>query len=1155
MAKIRIDRWKRAAVCCLAGILLMTQIPGSVVSAAGEAFGTKPADSEEIMTISDVEDFLKFADLCRNDLYSYGKVFSLENDIDLTGADFECVAYFTGTFEGNGHTVSNLRIARKGSDYGFFRYLGKTAQVRDLTVTGEVNLEGSGENAGGIAGVNFGTIDGCAFHGSISGKTGAGGIVGYNKADGMILSCSVTGAVEATDRTGGICGENKGIIQQCVNRSTVNGEDLKTTLDLNGVDLGTLNLTQNVVTRNDSGGIAGISSGTISGCDNRGNIGFAHVGYNVGGIVGRQSGTLIDCTNSGKVWGRKDVGGIVGQAEPYRESEYLSDHLEKVKDDFSKINNLVVQISNALSATSSDTKNYTQALQQQYEDTVSSLNDEVNALKNTISQNNANTREYINSISDAISSLGNLGNDTVKKMTDSIRSNAQNAVDKIKDKIEDLKEKEETKTEEESSSSAQESSDSEEESKTESSGSEEGSSESSSSEESGEDEDDSHQRESGKDEDSSDESDRAESGSAQESDSDEKNQKDAGSQEEEQSREPADAAAENLTYEEGEALGRYFTQEHVGREKKEEEDSFTLPIELPTELPTDLPVEIPTKHPELPDKDEIESKVDELLEDPVKFEHDEEIDKNLDRMHRELTSISENIRNLEDTVTGTGESLTNTAGNISGELTDRSKASGDTVDSMTDSIDNGIQSMTGNLNNIMNTSRRITDFVSEDIDILMGNGNALLDISSEKVTDKTLGVVSGCVNRGSVWADINVGGITGIMNVEYDLDPELDLDLAKVTDVTVRSTTNDVLIHCKNYGAVNAKKNNCGGIAGYEELGLIHDCENYGEVVSESGSRLGGVAGLSESRINQSYAFCNLEGRASVGGIAGEGYDISGCRAMCNLTCADGEKAGSIAGWVEEQAALSDNFFVYDGWDGVDNISYIGKAESCTYEEMMQTAGIPDGFSTVTVTFEKEGTGAGTVRIPYGGTVTEKEIPRIPASEDCYLKWDREFPIEDVKSNLIITAEDVRFTKSLAYPACYEEGKADFLVEGDFYEDSRIDAQEAEIPPKEGMTAAYAYTWSLEHVPEEKGDYLLHFRIPEKAAETQVWFVKDGSWEKAVLQQDGSYVTAALPYGAQFAVYGKEKGTASLYLACGAGAAAVLLLFLVKRRNRKRGSA
>ena len=67
----------------------------------------------------------------------------------------------------------------------------------------------------------------------------------------------------------------------------------------------------------DTGGIVGYSSGVVQSCVNRGTVGYPHVGYNTGGIAGRQDSYLSGCTNSGTVYGRKDVGGIVGQAEPY----------------------------------------------------------------------------------------------------------------------------------------------------------------------------------------------------------------------------------------------------------------------------------------------------------------------------------------------------------------------------------------------------------------------------------------------------------------------------------------------------------------------------------------------------------------------------------------------------------------------------------------------------------------------------------------------------------------------------------------------------------------------------------------------------------------------------------------------------------------------
>lgn len=86
----------------------------------------------------------------------------------------------------------------------------------------------------------------------MTGNTNVGGIVGENRADGIVLTCYNKGTIVGTNEVGGICGMNRGILQNCENEGKINDEDLKTTLDLNGIDIGTLNLTQNVVTRNDA---------------------------------------------------------------------------------------------------------------------------------------------------------------------------------------------------------------------------------------------------------------------------------------------------------------------------------------------------------------------------------------------------------------------------------------------------------------------------------------------------------------------------------------------------------------------------------------------------------------------------------------------------------------------------------------------------------------------------------------------------------------------------------------------------------------------------------------------------------------------------------------------------------------------------------------
>ena len=68
--------------------------------------------------------------------------------------------------------------------------------------------------------------------------------------------------------------------------------------------------------------------------------------------------------------------------------------------------------------------------------------------------------------------------------------------------------------------------------------------------------------------------------------------------------------------------------------------------------------------------------------------------------------------------------------------------------------------------------------------------------------------------------DINAGGIAGTMNVEYDVDPEYDLDITETTNVRLRSTVSDVVIYCINYGEVNSKKTVPEELSDYRNLDL-----------------------------------------------------------------------------------------------------------------------------------------------------------------------------------------------------------------------------------------------------------------------------------------------------------------------------------------------
>ena len=301
------------------------------------------ADSQ-IVKISSAADLEELALNCTSDTWSVGKTILLTQDINLTGCTFTPIPLLAGTFDGQGHSIIGLNFASDGSTIGLFRMVLSTGVVRDLNVAGTITATGNGENIGGVAGINYGIIENCTFGGSISAQKNAGGIAGWNAGGAEIISCSTTGTIEAYHRSGGIAGQNDGLINESENRMSVNTAELSTdtNTDTTVFDISTLTFSEEeIIDITDLGGIAGYNTSSIQFCSNYGDVGYQHIGYNVGGVAGRQSGRILDCTNSGSITGRKDVGGIIGQVEPYASWDVTGSELAEVQSQIATVQALL----------------------------------------------------------------------------------------------------------------------------------------------------------------------------------------------------------------------------------------------------------------------------------------------------------------------------------------------------------------------------------------------------------------------------------------------------------------------------------------------------------------------------------------------------------------------------------------------------------------------------------------------------------------------------------------------------------------------------------------------------------------------------------------------------------------------------------------------
>lgn len=202
--------------------------------------------------------------------------------------------------------------------------------MQDLAVEGSIRPSDRQDDLGLLAGSNAGRIVNCSAKGIVSGDNRIGGLIGVNEAGGELVGCKFSGSVTGKHSAGGIVGENHGTLTLCQNDGHINTKDLEDDPKTDYTNLAQLNSMENLPAYTDVGGIAGLSDGTIQSCTNSGTVGYDQIGYNIGGIAGRQSGWLDGCTNTGSVYGRKDVGGIVGQLEPEVLKTFSEDFLDRL---------------------------------------------------------------------------------------------------------------------------------------------------------------------------------------------------------------------------------------------------------------------------------------------------------------------------------------------------------------------------------------------------------------------------------------------------------------------------------------------------------------------------------------------------------------------------------------------------------------------------------------------------------------------------------------------------------------------------------------------------------------------------------------------------------------------------------------------------------
>lgn len=808
-----------------------------LVSSALPVSAAKKEPEKEPLTITTVEEFLVFAENCRLDTYSADLTVSLAADLDLSEHAFYGVPIFCGTFEGNNHRISGLNMTADGSAQGLFRYLTETAVVQDLNVEGEILPQGSRSTVGGIAGSNAGMILRSSFKGTVSGSDGIGGIVGVNGVSGVIENCFVQGSVSGNHFVGGVAGSNYGVIRSCVNQARVNSTSQDNSVTLSDVTVESITNTEYTGTATDLGGIAGTSSGVIRSCKNEAVIGYRHMGYNIGGIAGTQSGYVVDCENVGSVYGRKEVGGIVGHMEPFSVIEYSRDGLQILEGQLKTLSGLTNQAS----------------------------------------------------------------------------SNAQ-----------------------------------------------------------------------------------------------------------------ANAGA--ITTQLGELQNHTETA-------------------------------------------------------------------------RDAVGVLLDIRNDADTITAAQSALSSSLSGMRGSVDEIGSTATDTAVSLS----RDMRAITNQVNSMGRTLSQVSSAI----------GGTFEDVSDADTAKDQGGKVEACVNRGSVFGDLNIGGITGAMALENDLDAEDDWTVSGSSSLNVSGEIRAVVLGCENYGDITGNKRNVGGITGWQYMGLVKESNNFGVIDASKADYVGGVSGRSSGFIRMSSAKCTLYGQTYVGGIAGCAGIVSDCYSMVEVHGAK-ERVGAILGYVQEddsdeEEPIRDNFYLVLSHDlgAIDGISYSGRAEPQEREVFVVQENLDESFRNVTLRFVFEKGDPVEIIVPLGGSVSKEEIPAIPEKEGYVSEWeglsdadlsnilfDMEFHVLYISRDSVIASEEVR-----------ENGMPVVLVQGVFTSEASVHTAMTEDGPSVGIGQVLQEVWKVE-LTESENVTAVRFCLPEGSdAEHVCMYVcsNDGVWREAEYTVDGSY--------------------------------------------------
>ena len=1047
-----------------------------------------PSEMTEIR-IGSYDEWCDFARKCPYDEWSKDKNVVLTDTIDCSMKKIIPVPYFAGIFDGNGYTVNKAAFTEEQNYVGLFSKTAPTAVIRNLNVIGVMKPEGKPFNIGGIVGNNAGMIANCKYEGYVDGYDYIGGIAGYNEASGIISACSVKGKVTGLHYVGGICGANAGLVTGCSSAADINTvtkevetgirdikvEEMFTSLINIGREDGNKKSITQSNTPVDIGGIIGHNFGEVSSCSSDSAVGYEHVGYNIGGIVGRSSGYVHDCVNRGGLNGRKDVGGIVGQAEPYI-------RLDLTKDIISQLNTAINSLHDSVDKTIKDT-----------DASSGVVSARLNVIKNFADSALSDTGYLSNSTIDFINGATGATNEIVGRLEYVISETSaeDGPMEDVEDAGKDLKEaaKNVEKIAEDMDIYKYMS------------------------------DDDRTQYDSAK---------TNLTNATDEYSGYYKTKYDEEYPKKYYTALTGQAPPVPLTEDDIKQAEAACTEQQIADAKNQ------AAREASSSASAYASTQYALNHPGSTYTTDAEGYAETISRIVLKYSDamTQAAEADGDKAGEKLKSMAENLRDA-------GKGMKNILKSVADSGAVRFPQLSEEYRMRTNSLVANIQGMSDNLGFLNNEMKGSTDVVCGDLEKVNDDFSSImllftdamdgvLDMDySELYEDESNNVcetsvdatIADCSNFGNIYGDINTGGIAGTMAEEYDFD--LEGDITGIKDSAKNSTYRTKCVSRQNInrGDVKGKKSYAGGVCGLHEIGTILRCSNFAKAESESGDYIGGVAGRSYATITDSYEKGVLSGGSYIGGIAGSGATVTGCVAMPNITVGT-TFLGAIVGSDDDGARLKNNIFVSDTLAGADRISRAGQAEPVSYSELLSMENIPGDFALMRVDFIVDGKKVSSVQKKMGEVVTPAETPmenviakregdsgakgkddnKIELAADEYIDWDCDVEIP-VYEDMEIKGEVVRYVTSLASDQVRDNRQSVFLVDGRFLREDKLKV-DALSGTEEGVEE-FILT-----IPDDGADtHRIRYQMPEEVYSVTIFTGGNGAYEEVSYEEYGEFMT------------------------------------------------